>query len=74
MVCLPMQAVRVFYNLCLLLSLLMLSSSALSVAEAKPDVTSDVEDGGEDDVTDVMSPECQDPLLALTYLSLPLLP
>lgn len=52
----------------------MLSSSALSVAEAKPDVTSDVEDGGEDGVTDVMSPECQDPLLAQTYLSLPLLP
>lgn len=63
---------HVFY-LYLSLSLLMLSDSALSVAEAKLDVTSNVEDGGEDGETDVMSPECQDPLLAQTYLSLPIL-
>ena len=54
---------RVFY-LYLLLSLLMLSNSPLSVAEAKLDLTSNVEDGREDGEIDVMSPKCQDPLLA----------
>jgi hypothetical protein len=43
-------------------------------AAAKDDGTSDVEDGVEDGDVGVMSPECQDPLLAKTYLGLPVLP
>lgn len=43
-------------------------------ATGKEETTSDVENGGEDCETDIMSPECQDPLLAKTYLGLPILP
>ena len=44
-------------------------------ATGEGEATSDVENGGEDFFeTDIMSPECQDPLLAKTYLGLPILP
>ena len=46
-------------------------SRVTSVAAGKVEITSDVEDGGEDDI---MSPDCQDPSLAQTYLGLPVLP
>lgn len=44
------------------------------VATGKEEATSDVENGGEDCEMDIMSRECQDPLLAKTYLGLPILP
>jgi hypothetical protein len=43
-------------------------------ATVKEEATSDVENVGEDCETDIMSPECQDPLLAKTYSGLPILP
>lgn len=46
----------------------------MSVTAGKVEVTSDVEDSGEAGDTDIMSPDCQDPSLARTYLGLPVLP
>lgn len=45
-----------------------------SAVAGKSEVNSDVDDGVEDGEIGVMSPECQDPLLAKTYLGLPILP
>ena len=61
------------HNLHLSLSLILLSRDLLATA-GKADVNSDIEDGGEDGEAGIMSPECQDPLLAQTYLGLPILP
>lgn len=48
-------------------------ASGSTVAAGKY-VTSDVDDSVEDGEIGVMSPDCQDPLLAQTYLGLPFLP
>ena len=56
-----------FYTLYLSLSLLL--SRAPSAATTAGNATSDVEDGE----IEVMSPECQDPVLAQTYLGLPVI-
>ena len=50
------------------------NSDGPSFEAAKVEGTSDIEDDLEDGEIGVMSSECQDPLLAQTYLGLPVLP
>ena len=44
------------------------------MAATKAEITSDVENGGEEGGLNIMSAECQDPILAKSYLGLPVLP
>lgn len=52
----------------------MLFRAPLVATGKEEEATSDIENGGEDCETDIMSPDWQDPLLAKTYLGLPILP
>lgn len=56
------------------LTLFLIPSRETSVTAGEAEKNSDIEEGGETAGTDIMQVECQDPLLACTYLGLPVLP